>query len=138
VLTNVGVTNKVFAPVRKMGAGATRRVKRGTRFRYTLSEPARVTITIERVLPGRVRGRGARRKCVKPTARNRSARRCKRYRRVTRLVAEEQAGRQSTAFSGRVRGRALRRGRYRARLVATDALGARSAERRLALRIVRP
>jgi hypothetical protein len=137
-LTGVSVTNKVFAPVAKARAGARRRVKRGTRFRYTLSEPARVTITIERVLPGRVRGRGARRKCVKPTARNRSARRCKRYRRATRLVAEEQAGRQSTAFSGRVRGRALRRGRYRARLVATDALGARSAERRIALRIVRP
>ena len=137
-LTNVGVTNKVFAPVAKARAGARRKVKRGTRFRYTLSEAARVTIRIERVLPGRVRGRGSRRKCVKPTARNRKARRCKRYKRVTTLVANEQAGRQSTAFTGRVRGRALRRGRYRARLVASDALGTRSAETRIALRIVRP
>jgi hypothetical protein len=137
-LTNVGVTNRVFAPVAQVRAGATRRVKRGTRFRYTLSEPARVTITIERVLPGRVRVRGTRRTCVKPTARNRRARRCKRYRRVTRLVADEQAGRQSTAFTGRVRGRALRPGPYRARLVASDALGARSAVIRIALRIVRP
>jgi hypothetical protein len=134
-LTNVGVTNKVFAPVGKVGAT---RVKRGTRFRYTLSEPARVRIRIERVLPGRVRVRGTRRTCVKPTARNRRARRCKRYRRVTTLVAEERAGRQSTAFTGRVRGRALRRGAYRARLVAFDALGARSRETRIALRIVRP
>jgi hypothetical protein len=134
-LTNVGVTNKVFAPVGKIGA---MRVKRGTRFRYTLSEPARVRIRIERVLPGRVRVRGTRRTCVKPTARNRKARRCKRYRRVTTLVAEERAGRQSTAFTGRVRGRALRRGAYRARLVAFDALGARSRETRIALRIVRP
>jgi hypothetical protein len=134
-LTNVGVTNKVFAPVGKVGAT---RVKRGTRFRYTLSEPARVRIRIERVLPGRVRVRGTRRTCVKPTARNRRARRCKRYRRVTTLVAEERAGRQSTAFTGRVRGRALRRGAYRARLVAFDALGARSQEKRIALRIVRP
>ena len=75
---------------------------------------------------------------MKPTARNRSARRCKRYKRVTALAANEQAGRQSTAFSGRVRRRALRPGRYRARLVATDTLGARSPERRIALRIVRP
>jgi hypothetical protein len=138
-LANVGVTNKVFAP---RGARATatarRRVKRGTRFRYTLSEAARVAITIERVLPGRVRGRGARRRCVKPTRRNRGARRCKRYRRVTTLVADEQVGRQSTPFSGRVRRRPLRPGVYRARLVATDALGARSQERRLRLRIVRP
>ena len=137
-LTNVSVTNKVFAPVARARAGARRRIKRGTRFRYTLSEAATVRITIERVLPGRVRGRGARRRCVKPTSRNRNARRCKRYKRVTALVANEQAGRQSTAFSGRVKGRALRRGRYRARLVASDALGARSQERRLALRIVRP
>lgn len=137
-LTNVGVTNKVFAPVAKVRAAAKRKVKRGTRFRYTLSEPARVTITIERVLPGRVRGRGTRRKCVKPTARNSGARRCKRYKRVTALVAEEQAGGQSTTFTGRVKGRALRRGAYRARLVASDALGARSAETRIPLRIVRP
>jgi hypothetical protein len=137
-MTNVGVTNKVFAPLGRATATARRRVKRGTRFRYTLSEPARVRITIERVLPGRIRGRGASRKCVKPTARNRRARRCKRYKRVTALAANEQAGRQSTAFSGRVRRRALKPGRYRARLVATDALGARSAERRIALRIVRP
>jgi hypothetical protein len=141
-MTNVGVTNKVFAPAARRAAADAqtrrRRVKRGTRFRYTLSEPARVTIAIERVLPGRVRGRGTRRKCVKPTARNRKARRCKRYKRVTTLAANEQAGRQSTAFSGRVRRRALRPGRYRARLVATDSLGARSAETRIALRIVRP
>jgi hypothetical protein len=37
-----------------------------------------------------------------------------------------------------VKGKALKPGRYRARLVATDAQGARSKERRLALRIVRP
>ena len=137
-LTNVDVTNRVFAPAARVRAGAKRKVKRGTRFLYTLSEPARVTITIERVLPGRVRGRGVRRKCVKPTARNSKARRCKRYKRVTTLVADGGAGRRSTAFTGRVRGKALRRGRYRARLVASDALGARSAETRIALRIVRP
>ena len=141
-LTDVSATNKVFAPVAKGGritaAGRTRRVKRGTRFRYTLSEPARVTITIERRLPGRLVRVGTRRRCVKPTERNRKARRCRRYRRVTRLVADKQAGRQTTPFTGRVRGRPLKPGAYRARLVAADALGARSKERRLALRVVRP
>ena len=75
---------------------------------------------------------------MRPTARNRKARRCKRYKRVTALVAREQAGMQSTAFTGRVRRRALKPGPYRARLVASDALGARSAETRIALRVVRP
>jgi hypothetical protein len=121
VLTGVSATNRVFAPVsrgrRSQVAARKRKVKRGTRFRYTLSESANITIRIERV----VRRKGKRR-----------------YRKVTVLAANKTAGRGSTRFTGRVKGRALRRGRYRARLVAVDAQGARSAERRLRLRIVRP
>jgi hypothetical protein len=108
--------------VSKKSHAARRRVKRGTKFLYTLSEPARMSIRIERCVKFR-RGR---------------ARRCRRYRKATVLRPAEQAGRQSTRFTGRVRRRALRPGSYRARLVATDAQGAKSAERRLALRIVRP
>jgi hypothetical protein len=133
----VSMTNKVFAP-KRAGASAAqkrkRRVNRGTTFRYTLSEPARVTITIERQLKGRrVRG-----KCRTPTGKNRRRRACKRFKRAGVLRADEGAGRQSTTFSGRFGRRALKRGRYRARLVATDPQGARSAERRLRFRVVRP
>jgi len=120
VLSKVSATNRVFAPVARRTAHAAvhrRRVKRGTRFRYTLSEAARVRIRIERV----IRRRGD-----------------TRYRKVTVLVANKQAGRQSTRFTGRVRRKALKPGRYRARLVATDAGGLKSRERRLKLRIVRP
>jgi len=140
-LTDVVATNRVFAPVARGGritAAARRKVKRGTRFRYTLSEPARVTIAIERRLPGRRVRVGTRTRCVKPTEKNRKARRCRRYRRVTRLVADKQAGRQTTAFTGRVRGRPLKPGAYRARFVAVDTAGARSREVRIALRVVRP
>ena len=90
--------------------------KRGTRFRYTLSEAARVTITIQRKLRG------------KRT----------RYRRVGRLRAQKQAGRRSTRFSGRFKRKALRPGRYRATIVAVDSAGARSKARKLRFRIVRP
>ena len=61
-----------------------------------------------------------------------------RYRKVTVLVANKQAGRQSTRFTGRLRRKALKPGRYRARFVAADAEGLKSHERRLKLRIVRP
>ena len=54
-----------------------------------------------------------------------------------RLSALEQAGRQSTAFAGRIGPRALAAGRYRARIRAKDGAGARSTERRLAFRVVR-
>jgi hypothetical protein len=135
-VSGVSMTNTVFAP--EGAQAAKRKPKRGTTFRYRLSEAALVTITIERQLPGRrVRVRGKNR-CVKPTRRNSHARKCKRYRRAGKLSAREQAGSQSMPFSGRLRGRPLRPGRYRARIVAVDSLGAKSSERRLKFRVVRP
>jgi hypothetical protein len=138
-LSSLSMSNKVFAPVRKGGhitAKKKRKVKRGTRFRYKLSEPAKVSIVIERKLKGRTRGKGKKRKCVKPTKKNRKAKRCTRYKRVTTLRATRKAGKQSTAFTGRVKGKALKPGKYRARLRATDSQGAKSKERRLAFHIV--
>lgn len=114
-ISRFGMTHTVFAP-EAARAAARRKPKRGTKFRYTLSEAARVTITIQRKLRGRRT----------------------RYRRVGRLRAQEQAGRQSTRFSGRLKGKALRPGRYRASIVAVDSLGARSSARRLRFRVVRP
>lgn len=111
------MTNSVFAPMAARAAARRRKPKRGTTFRYMLSEAARVTITIQRKV--RVRDRT-------------------RYRRVGRLQAQKTAGRQSTRFSGRLRGRALRPGRYRAGIVAVDSLAARSSARRLRFRVVRP
>jgi hypothetical protein len=117
----------VFAPV---GRGGRIVGRRGTHFRFTLSEPARVSIAIERALPGR-RARGRCRKAGR-------GRRCTRWSRVGMLGAKAKAGARSLAFSGRFRRRALAPGTYRARIVAVDALGARSAERRLRFRVVRP
>jgi hypothetical protein len=131
----------VFAPKAKSSKGSLarkRKVKRGTTFRYSLSEAAKVTITIERKLTGRRVKRKGKRVCAKPTRKNRKKRKCTRYKRAGRLIADKQAGRQSTPFSGRFKGKALRRGRYRARIVAVDPQGARSAERRLSFRIVKP
>ena len=134
-LTKVSMTNSVFAPVGAQAAARRSRkpVKRGTTFRYQLSEAATVTIVIER----RARGRKVGSRCVKPTKRNARKRSCNRWVRVGSLRAAEQAGQQSMAFSGRIGKRALAPGRYRARVTAKDALGARSTERRLAFRVVR-
>jgi hypothetical protein len=63
---------------------------------------------------------------------------CTRYTRAGKLQATQIAGKQSTAFSGRFKGKALAPGRYRALVTAADALGARSAERRVSFRIVMP
>jgi hypothetical protein len=135
-LSGVSMTNRVFAPVdAKASAARARRarVKRGTTFRYMLSEPATVTIAIERKVSGRrVHGR-----CAKATRRNRRHRRCTRWVTVGTLRAAKQGGRQSTPFSGRFRRKALKPGRYRARIRARDTQGARSSERRLSFKVVR-
>jgi hypothetical protein len=139
-----GMTNRVFAPAGgpKGGKGrparsSAKRPKRGTRFTFTLSEPAQVTITIERKAKGRKAGRGRTARCVKPTPANRKARRCVRFLKAGSLSAQAQAGSQSLRFSGRLRGKALKPGGYRATIVAVDAAGQASDPRRVSFRVVR-
>ena len=97
-------TPSLFA-VARAGTPLAARLPRGTRFRYTLSEAAKVTLKIQRALAGR------------PT----------RYRTVGTLSRTGASGANSTRFSGRLRKRALRPGRYRVRITATDTAGNRSA-----------
>lgn len=111
------------------------RVRSGRRvsFRFTLDEPGAVSVNIQRARPGR-RERGA---CRRPSRRNRSGRRCTRYVRVTTLNATGTAGANRVRFSGRVRGRALPPGRYRAVVQASDAAGNRSRAHRVSFTVTR-
>jgi CSLREA domain-containing protein len=88
------------------------RVRRGTTFRYRLSEAARVVFTIQRRRNGR-------------------------YVQARRFAKASKAGLNLKRFSGRIGRRALKPGRYRATLVATDAAGNRSNRKRLPFRVVR-
>ena len=107
---------------------------RGTRVFYELSEPARVAFRVERAAPGRrVGGR-----CVRPTRRNAHRRRCVRWVRVRGGFSHSgAAGANSFRFSGRIRGRALRRGRYRLVARPVDLAGNRGKVTRRAFRILR-
>lgn len=109
-------------------------VGHGTHFRYTLSENARITITLKRVLTGR---RVAAGKCVKPSKRLAHAKRCTRYRTAAHLYTDGQGGANSTPFTGRIGKKALRPGRYRALIAATDPAGNRSLRKSRRFRIVR-
>jgi predicted outer membrane repeat protein len=110
-------------------AAASAPAPRGTHFRFTLSEPAAVTITFQR----REAGRRVAARCVKPTRRNRSRPRCTRL--VSRgvLTANGNQGANAVTFSGRN----LPFGRYHATIVATDAAGNRSIARLLNFTLVR-
>ena len=107
--------------------------RKGTRIRYSLSEAARVVFTVQRARPGRRVGK----KCRKPSGANRARKRCTRYTRAGRFAHASTAGANEKRFSGRIGKRALKRGRYRMRLVATDAAGNRSKPRTLKFRVVR-
>ena len=89
---------------------------RGTRLRYTVSEPAQVTVAIKRAVrrDGHIR-----------------------YRTGGTLKRTGTSGANSIRFSGRIGKRALRAGRYRAVIRAIDAAGNRSAAKTLRLRITR-
>jgi hypothetical protein len=104
------------APVLSGFASTKKSFAKRTRFRFTLTEAARMRIGVQRVI-----GTGTR----------------TRYRAVATITRAGAAGRNSTAFSRKVGRRVLRPGRYRAVARATDAAGNRSAFRRAAFRITR-
>jgi uncharacterized delta-60 repeat protein len=106
----------------------------GTTVTYRLSEPATVTWRVRRARPGRrVRGR-----CVKPRRTNRARKKCRRHVRVRGSFTTAGAqGVNRFRFTGRLRNRKLRPGRYRLVAVATDSTGLKSAPKRAGFRIVR-
>jgi hypothetical protein len=108
-------------------------VRKGTTFRFRLSEAARVVFAIRRARPGRrVKGR-----CVRPKPSNRRRPKCTRFVATGRFAVTAAAGINAKKFSGRIGRRALKPGRYRATLTATDAAGNKSAPKRLNFRVVR-
>jgi hypothetical protein len=128
------LTNRRF----RVGRGTTafsarkRRAPIGTTFLYTLSEAARVTITLEQARPGLRRGR----RCVE-RKRHQRGRKCTRFVRVGQLVRASPRGRSRVPFNGRIRRSALALGSYRAVLRAADAAGNESKERMLNFEVVR-
>jgi hypothetical protein len=137
-VTPVVISGARFRPAKLAAAGGSSagaaRAKRASTLRYRLSEPAKVRITFERGLPGRHRGK----RCLAPP-RAPGGRRCTRFVRVRGakpLARSGRTGSNSLKFTGRLGGKLLPPGRYRATLVATDTGGLRSKPATAGLRIV--
>jgi subtilisin family serine protease len=110
------------------------RARRGTRVRFSLSQPAWVTFRVQKA----ARGRRAGRRCARPRRSNRRRRRCTRW--VTlrgSFIRAGKPGRNSFKFRGRLRGHRLRRGRYRLRARATNVAKSRSVPKTKGFRIIR-
>jgi hypothetical protein len=108
-LSGLSLSHKVFAVGRARTAIAAR-TARGTRFAYALSENAKVVVKVQRVATKRT---------------------------VGKLTRSAKGGRNTIAFSGRIGTKALKPGRYRAVMTATDAAGNRSAAKSLSFRIAK-
>jgi streptogramin lyase len=135
-VSHYGFASKTFAALGKGGSIASakrRKVKRGSTVRYTLSEAATLTFTVERVNAGRrVKG-----KCRRRTRKNRKRRRCALTLRGS-FKHTGKAGANRFKFSGRLRRRKLRPGRYRLVARAVDRAGNKTKPARAAFRIVKP
>ncbi|MGE0027284.1 MAG: choice-of-anchor Q domain-containing protein [Thermoleophilia bacterium] len=110
------------------GVGAARRRALVTTVLTThLNEAARIAVTLQHATPGARVGRA----CVKRTRARRGARRCTRWVTVTPTLATTRAAAGTVRLRLLVHPRrgALLPGRYRLRVVATDAAGNRSAPR---------
>jgi hypothetical protein len=101
--------------------------RRGTKFEFSLSEPANVLLTIARRKTGRrVTGR-----CVQQTRANRRRSRCDLFTTVGTFQFDGRQGANAVRFSGRLGGRNLPAGTYRASAVVTHAAGNASSPSRV-------
>jgi len=125
VVTGFGLTNNpfvvggrtpTFGSAAKAARHKAKRHKKGTTFRYTVSEPATVKIVIAQRVSGRRRGK----RCVVSTRKLRHARKCGRMITKGTLTRTSHRGANRVAFSGRIGSKALAPGRYQATLIATD------------------
>ncbi|HET7416274.1 MAG TPA: PKD domain-containing protein [Solirubrobacterales bacterium] len=108
-ISRIRVTPRKFAPkLRGVDPGA---VKMGTTFRYTLSESAGVRFKIERKQGKRFKKLGSRSK-------------------------KSKAGANRLKWNGKLKGKPLAPGAYRATVVATDASGKRSLPKTVGFRIL--
>ena len=106
----------------------------GTTISWSLSEPARVTLTFLRAEKGRKVGG----KCRKPSKSNRNRTRCTRYVKKGTLGLNGKQGPNKVKFKGRITSqKRLSTGKYRVTIDARDPTGHKSEQRRASFTIVK-
>jgi hypothetical protein len=134
-ISGAKLTHTRFRVAKRATAVAAHAPPKGTTFRFTLSVPAKLTISFTHSVTGLRSGH----KCVKPSKRLRHAhaRHCRRTVTVGTLTrAKEPKGSDAVAFSGRLGHKAFAPGSYTATLTATAA-GVPSLPAKLSLTILR-
>lgn len=132
------VLGKVKAKPRKFRAKPKGKAKGkfGTTFRYSVNEAATIRFKFERKKPG-VRIVNGRCISIKKKGK-RVGVRCPPYETVGSRSQQAKAGADKLRWNGRLKGKPLRPGSYRATVVATDKVGGRSAPKTVGFRILPP
>ncbi len=107
------VISKISLSPRSPRASTARKAK----LSFTLNVAKRVTVRLDRILPGRKNGR----RCVKPTRNNRNKRKCLRPSKLATRTLAAKAGANTVTLGTLAGKKKLRRGSYRITLSATGA-----------------
>lgn len=108
--------------------------KFGTTFKYSLSEAGTVRFKLERKKVGRLVGK----KCKPVTKGNQGKKKCALFKLLGNRSQKATAGPNRLKWDGRLKGKPLPPGAYRATVVATDSAGGRSAAKTVGFRILSP
>jgi hypothetical protein len=134
-ISSLGETNSTFtvggSSTPLTGQTSATRHKQGTTFSFRLDQPATVKIAIQ----AKAKGRRVGRSCRPDSRKLRHRPRCTRTIIIATLTRTARAGLNKVPFTGRIRGKSLKPGRYQAVFTATDAAGA-SPSRSLGFAIV--
>jgi hypothetical protein len=118
----------------------------GTKFTFRSTEAGLAVLTIEKRFNG-IKGKRKGKKVCLPATKKRlralrkkgkEVRRCRGFRRIGQIRQRVKAGKNTIVFSGRIAGRKLKPGQYRAKLVITDEAGQVSRTETLRFRVVKP
>jgi hypothetical protein len=123
-LSGLGIDHRTLAP----GQSA--------RFRFRSTEAGEAVLTIEKRFRGKKKKRKGKATCV--AAKKRQKKNCTGYRKIGEIRQKVKAGTNTIVFNGRIAGRRLKPGTYRAGLVVTDAAGQVSRTETVRFKVLKP
>jgi hypothetical protein len=108
----------------------------GTKFTFRSTEAGNAVLTIEKKFKGVKKKRKGKKVCV--AAKKGKKRNCTGFKKIGQIRQKVKAGVNTIVFNGRIAGRKLKPGQYRASLVITDAAGQVSRTETIKFKVLKP
>ncbi len=108
----------------------------GTRFTFRSTEAGQAVLTIEKRFKGVKKKRKGKKVCV--AAKKSKKKNCTGFKKIGQIRQKVTVGRNTIEFNGRIAGRKLKPGQYRASLVVSDAAGQVSRTETVRFEVIKP